>query len=126
MTTPHTDRTHWLTSFRTFVVHFGHICFVVRGVLGTLLILVLCGGLAISGCEDLTVWKGIYFALITSTSVGYGDIAPSSLLGQGLSVALALIGTVFFGLVVAAATRAVEVTIRDYERSQDSIQVNGD
>ena len=41
-------------------------------------------------------------------------ISPGTVIGQCVSVALALIGTVFFGLVVGAATRAVEVTIRNY------------
>jgi voltage-gated potassium channel len=108
-------RTHWLKSFRVFVAHFFHICFVLRGVLGVQLILVACGGLAVSRCEeDISAWEGVYFAIITATSVGYGDIAPETAMGQLTSVALALIGTIFFGLVVAAATKAVEVTVRDY------------
>jgi voltage-gated potassium channel len=115
MTDTKFQRTHWLKSFWIFVSHFFHICFVLRGVLGVLLTLVLCGGLAVALCEGLSVWKGIYFAVVTSTSVGYGDIAPTTVIGQCISVALALIGTVFFGLIVAAATRAVEVAIRDYQ-----------
>ena len=85
-----------------------------RGVLGVQLILVLAGGLGVSFCEGLSAWEGIYFALITSTSVGYGDITPDTLIGQLISVALALIGTVFFGLIVATATRAVAVTVQEY------------
>jgi voltage-gated potassium channel len=118
MTDTKTKRTHWLKSFRIFVFHFFHICFVLRGVLGVMLILVLCGGLSISFLEDLSAWKGIYFAIITSTSVGYGDITAKTVVGQCISVALALIGTIFFGLVVGAATRAVEVTARDYRGAQ--------
>jgi len=75
MTNTRSQRTHWLKSFWIFVAHFLHICFVLRGVLGIQLILVLCGGLAVALCEGISAWKGIYFALITSTSVGYGDIA---------------------------------------------------
>jgi voltage-gated potassium channel len=118
MTDTTSQRTHWLKSFRVFVAHFLHICFVLRGVLGVQLILVLSGGLAVSLCEDISAWKGIYFAIITATSVGYGDISPATAIGQCVSVALALIGTVFFGLVVGAATRAVEVTIRNYRDRQ--------
>ena len=121
MTNTKLHRTHWLKSFRIFVDHFFHICFVLRGVLGVQLILVLCGGLAVSICEKIAAWKGIYFAIITSTSVGYGDIAPGTVIGQCISMALALIGTVFFGLVVGVATHAVEVTIRDYRRSGQAV-----
>jgi hypothetical protein len=118
MASTNSQRNHWLKSFRIFVAHFLHICFVLRGVLGVQLILVLCGGLAVSLCEGISAWKGIYFAIITSTSVGYGDIAPITVMGQCISVALAIIGIIFFGLVVGAATRAVEVTIRDYQAAQ--------
>ena len=114
MTDTKSKRTPWLQSFWVFVAHFFHICFLLRGVLGVQLMLVLCGGLAVSRCERISAWKGIYLALITSTSVGYGDVVPVTVAGQGISVALALIGTVFFGLVVASATHAVTETIRDY------------
>ena len=120
MTEAKRQRTHWLESFRVFVAHFCHICFVLRGVLGVQLILVLFAGLAFSRCEGISAWEGVYFAIITATSVGYGDIAPETLIGQLISVALALIGAVLFGLVIAAATRAVEVTVRHYLGAQES------
>ena len=131
MTNAKSKRTHWLKSFRIFAAHFLHICFVFRGVLGVQLILVLGGGLAVSLCEGISAWEGIYFAIITSTSVGYGDIAPSTVIGQFISVVLALLGTIFVGLAVGAATRAVEVTVRDYRGAQkvspvDQIDSHGD
>ena len=64
------------------------------------------------------------FALITSTSVGYGDITPDTQIGQLISVPLALIGTVFFGLVVATATRAVTLTVQEYQDAQGDPQIN--
>jgi voltage-gated potassium channel len=124
MTSKTSQRTHWLKSYRVFAAHFLHICFVLRGVLGVQLILVLLGGLAISVCEGISAWKGIYFAIITATSVGYGDISPGTVIGQCVSVALALIGTVFFGLVVGAATRAVEVTVRNYRDRQAGFPID--
>jgi hypothetical protein len=112
-------RTPWLKSFNTFNARFFHACFVLRGVLGVQLLLVLAGGLGISFCEEgISAWEGVYFALITSTSVGYGDITPGTVIGQLISVGLALLGTVFFGLVVATATRAVVVTIHEYRDAQ--------
>ena len=119
MTNTNSKRTPWLQSFNTFNFRFFHACFVMRGVLGVQLMLVLAGGLGVSDCEDISAWEGIYFALITSTSVGYGDITPETLIGQLISVALSLIGTVFFGLVVATATRAVTLTIHEYRGAQD-------
>ena len=103
-----------LKSFRTFVANSFRIYFLLRGVLGVQLMLVLGGGLAFSYVEGISAWHGIYFALITSTSVGYGDISPGTVTGQCISVVLAVIGTIFVGLVVGAATRAVELTAREH------------
>ena len=111
MTNTKSRRTSWLKNFNTFNSRFFRACFIMRGVLCVQLMLVLAGGLGVSFCEGLSVWEGIYFALITSTSVGSGDITPDTLIGQLISVALALIGTVFFGLIVA--TRAVAVTVQE-------------
>jgi voltage-gated potassium channel len=103
-----------LKSFRTFVANSFRIYFLLRSVLGVQLMLVLGGGLAFSYVEGISAWQGIYFAFITSTSVGYGDISPGTVTGQCISVVLAVVGTIFVGLVVGAATRAVEVTVREY------------
>ena len=36
--------------------------------------------------------RGIYWAIVTMTTVGYGDIAPQSVLGQALAAALMIMG----------------------------------
>lgn len=108
----------FLRSYLTYLSHFAHYCYVLRGLLGTHVALVLLGGAGFAWFEGIPVAQGIYFSLITSTTVGYGDITPSTGLGQCISVLLALIGTVFFGLVVAVATQAFRVTIREYFHAQ--------
>ena len=45
MTNTKSKRTPWLQSFNTFNFRFFHACFVMRGVLGVQLMLVLAGGL---------------------------------------------------------------------------------
>ena len=103
-----------LTRFLVFSAHFAHYCFVLRSLLGVQLALMLLGGVAFAVCEGIRMTEGIYFSLITSTTVGFGDITPKTGIGQCLSVLLALHGTVFFGLVVAVATQAFTVTIKEY------------
>ncbi|MFA9419128.1 MAG: potassium channel family protein [Gammaproteobacteria bacterium] len=49
----------------------------------------------------------IYWAFITATTVGYGDIRPMGRLSKGLSVFIALVGMVFTGIMVALAVNAV-------------------
>jgi voltage-gated potassium channel len=101
-------------SVLTYASHFLRSCHILRGVLGAHFLVVVLGGVTFSLCERIRITEGIYFALITATTVGYGDITPKTGIGQCISVLLALVGTVFFGLVVAVATRAFTVTVREY------------
>jgi len=48
----------------------------------------------------------IYWAFITATTVGYGDIRPSRPECKTLSVIIAFIGMIFSGLLVALAINA--------------------
>jgi voltage-gated potassium channel len=57
-------------------------------------------------------WKrfdALYWAFITATTVGYGDIRPMSRLSKGLSVIIALVGMIFTGIMVALAVNSVSV-----------------
>jgi hypothetical protein len=103
-----------LKIYLTYMSYFVHYCYVLRGLLGVHVVSVLLGGGGFAWCERIPIGQGIYFSLITSTTVGYGDITPKTGIGQCISVFLALIGTVFFGLVVAVATQAFRVTIREH------------
>lgn len=105
-------------SFWTFTRHFLHYCFVLRGFLAAQFALMFLGGWLFSQCEQIPLSQGFYFALITSTTVGYGDITPNTGLGQCISVYLAFSGTILFGLIVAVATQAFTVTIDEYRRDQ--------
>ncbi len=113
-----------LKSFSTFTAHFAHYCYVLRGLLGVQGVLVLLGGIGFSRYEGIPAAQGIYFSLITSTTVGYGDITPKTGVGQCISVYLALLGTILFGLVVAVATKAFTVTINEYLHAKGDSQPN--
>ena len=113
-----------LKSFLTFTTHFFHYCNVLRGLLGMQFALVLLGGICFAHFEDIAASQGIYFSLITSTTVGFGDITPKTGIGQCISVYLALMGTVLFGLLVAVATQAFTVTIREYRHAQGDSRFN--
>jgi voltage-gated potassium channel Kch len=107
-----------LKSFMTFNSHFAHYCYVLRGMLGMMVATIVLGGIGFARSDGIPIAQGVYFSLITSTTVGYGDITPQTGLGQCISVLLALLGTVLFGLLVAVATQAFTVTIKEYLRAE--------
>jgi voltage-gated potassium channel len=51
-----------------------------------------------------SVWLGIYWAVQTVTTVGYGDPTPSGTSGQVIAIVLMLVGTEFIAVITAAVT----------------------
>jgi len=51
-----------------------------------------------------SVWLGIYWAVQTVTTVGYGDPTPTGTSGQVVAILLMLVGTAFIAVVTAAVT----------------------
>jgi hypothetical protein len=54
-----------------------------------------------------TWWEHVYFSAITYLTVGYGDLAPHSVLAQVLSVVCAASGIATFGMLIASVTKKV-------------------
>jgi len=109
-----------MTDFVIFVRHFFSILMMVRHVLIALLVLIAMGAGLISIAEEMNYWEALYLTLITGLTVGYGDVAPTTVLGRIVSVLVALIGLVFFGLVVAVANRAIVKTLEEQRSKQQS------
>jgi len=61
-----------------------------------------------------SVPQSMYWAIVTMTTVGYGDIAPQTVLGKGIASALMVVGysliVVPTGILSASAARAGEVS----------------
>lgn len=80
-----------------------------RGSLPYLMVLslfvVLLGGLSIHALEPdraSSVGDGVWWAAATLSTVGYGDIAPATLLGRFVAVVLMLVGVGTFAALTAA------------------------
>jgi len=72
--------------------------------LGTFIVLL---GLIVGHLESWNRLDAIYWAFVTATTVGYGDIRPLARLPKILSVLIALVGMIFTGIMVALAVNAV-------------------
>jgi len=84
--------------------------------------IILGSGAVFSYIEDRSLWDGIWYALVTITTVGYGDVVPVTEYGRVFGIVLILFGVVFFSLVTAniaafligAEQRKLEKDILEY------------
>jgi voltage-gated potassium channel len=102
-----------MRDFVSFFRHFIHFIHFVRGVLIALLIMVTIGCVLLMEAEGFSFGTAVYVTAITALTVGYGDITPKTGAGQVVSVAIAFIGVLFNGLIVAIATRALAHAVED-------------
>jgi voltage-gated potassium channel len=73
----------------------------------TTLMLVVAGGIlirVIDHHEYSTVWVGMWWALQTVTTVGYGDVTPVTTAGRAVGAVVMLEGIAFLAIVTAAIT----------------------
>lgn len=91
--------------------------------LGTVLTIVVIMGSVMylveghaSGFDSIP--RGIYWAIVTLTTVGYGDIAPATPLGQGIAAAIMVLGYA----IIAVPTGIVSVEIaKEYMAEDESL-----
>jgi len=63
--------------------------------------MVLGSGALFAYIEDRSLWDGVWYALVTITTVGYGDVVPFTESGRAFGIVLIVFGVVFFSLVTA-------------------------
>ena len=66
--------------------------------------MVLTGGVLIHFAEDMSVSDGIWWAFVTATTVGYGDISPSTFYGRIIAMVLMLVGIGLIGSLTSTLT----------------------
>ena len=80
---------------------------VVWPILSGLLGLIITAGLVVGFIEDWPVQDSIYFAFVSGLTIGYGDLAPNSLLGRVLAITIGVCGVLVTALVAAIAVKAL-------------------
>ena len=70
--------------------------------------------------EYPSVWAGLWWAMQTVTTVGYGDVTPERASGRIVAVVVMLWGIAFVAIVVAAITSTfVARAERDHDRADE-------
>lgn len=64
----------------------------------------LIGGSLISVFENITLFDGIWWAFVTTTTVGYGDISPTSVGGRIVACILMIVGIGLVGSLTSTIT----------------------
>jgi voltage-gated potassium channel Kch len=67
---------------------------------------------AVETTQHLTVGDGVWFALVTAATVGYGDIVPSNTAGRVIASALMILGLFVVGLLTGAIAERFTRTTR--------------
>ena len=69
------------------------------------LLLVTVSGIAVHETDPTRFpnpWRGLWFAIVTVTTVGYGDTFPTSVVGRLVASFLMVVGIGFLGLATAS------------------------
>jgi voltage-gated potassium channel len=82
----------------------------------------LTGGAAFASVEGVSIGNGIYWAVTTMTTVGYGDIIPKTPEGKAIAIAVQLVGIGFATLVVGAvANRFIRPPVHELEITEEDL-----
>jgi hypothetical protein len=80
---------------------------IVWPILSVLLGLIVALGLVVGLIEGWSVHESIYFAFVSGLTIGYGDLAPKSLLTRVLAILIGVCGVLVTALVAAIAVKAL-------------------
>jgi hypothetical protein len=85
---------------------------ILSGILG----LIVALGAVVGLREGWSIPEGVYFAFVSGLTIGYGDLAPTSVLTRVLSVVIGLCGVLLTALVAAVAVEALAEATEDREK----------
>ena len=81
--------------------------------LALMALLIMALGVIVGVFESWKRFDSIYWAFITATTVGYGDIRPKGRFSRIMSILIALIGVTFTGIIVALAINSATLSFQE-------------
>ena len=73
-------------------------------------VVIIILSLLIGRWEGWSTGDSLYYGFITATTVGYGDLTPTSARSKLVSVFLPFVGLIFTGIIVALSVEAATTT----------------
>ena len=89
---------------------------VVWPVLSLLIGLMIALGLVVGLREGWSIQESIYFAFVSGLTIGYGDLAPKTLMSRTLAILIGVCGVLFTALLAAIAVKALTAASGDGDR----------
>ena len=90
---------------------------VVWPILSVLLGLFIALGVVVGLIEGWSLHESIYFAFVSGLTIGYGDLAPKSLLTRALAILIGVCGVLLTALVAAIAVKALATAQDDRSKT---------
>ena len=80
---------------------------VVWPILSALLGSIVALGLIVGVVEGWSVQESLYFAFVSGLTIGYGDLAPKTLLTRTLAILIGVCGVLLTAVIAAVAVKAL-------------------
>ena len=88
--------------------------YLIAPILAFLCFVIIVLGQIVCSIEKWSKFDGLYWSLITATTVGYGDIRPLKKVSKVLSVVIALVGMIFTGVIIAVALNTTSIALEKH------------
>jgi hypothetical protein len=80
---------------------------VVWPIVSFLIGLMIALGIIVGMREGWSVQESIYFAFVSGLTIGYGDLAPKTLLARALAIVIGICGVLLTAMLAAIAVKAL-------------------